>query len=87
MGDYCCRIERLNNGFEVEMKDPEIVKANNKRSGKSNEPAPWKDPYVSFAFTTKEEVLKFLEKNLDKALPDDTYSTSFDAAVAEDDDE
>jgi hypothetical protein len=82
MGEYTCRIERLTNGYEVEIKDPAIVKANSKPK-KSNEPSTYRDPWKSFAFTTVEEVLAFLKKNLDKALPDDEYSTSFDLAAAE----
>lgn len=83
MSDYCVRIECLQNGFEVELKDPGIVKANAKKGVST----PWRDPWVSFAFTTSEEVLAFLKANLDKALPGDEYSSSFDLAVAEDDDE
>lgn len=86
MDNYCCRIERLKNGYEIEMKDPEIVKANQKPR-KGSEPYTYRDPYVSYAFTKIEDVLTFLKKNLDKALPDDEYDTSFDAAVASDDDE
>lgn len=81
MGEYVIKIERLKNGFEVEMTDPEIVAANRKPS-KGNNPSPWKDPNVGYAFKTAAEVCKFLEANLDKALPMDEFESSFDEAAA-----
>lgn len=85
MGDYVCKIERLANGYEVEITDPKIVAANKKSTGLSKG---WKDPKVCYAFKTIKEVLAFLEKNLDKALPLDEYESSFDmAAKNEEEDE
>lgn len=81
MGDYCCRIEKMTNGYEVELCDPAIVKKNSSSKGT------YANPMKSFCFNTIEEVLAFLKKNLDKALPDDEYSSSFDAAVADDDED
>lgn len=78
---YACRIEKLNNGYEVELRDPEIVKANSKGKGA------YRDPCVAYCFNTVDEVLAFLKKNLDKALPDDEYSSSFDAALDDDEDD
>ena len=89
MTDYVCTIERLANGFEVELTDPKIVAQNNKRDGKlgSNSPiVPWKDPKIGYAFKNVDEVCAFLKTNLDKAMPLDEYGGSFDAAVAEGDD-
>ena len=86
MSEYCCRIEKMSNGYEVEIKDPEIVKKNAKRDTKTGY-TPYKDPTKSFVFKTVKEVLDFLEKNLDKALPDDEYETSFDLAMADDDED
>ena len=79
MGYYCCEIERCSNGYEVELVDPKIVEAN--RKAKSI----YKDPHCCYVFKTIDEVLAFLGKNLDAALPADDYESSFDAAVAEDD--
>lgn len=81
MGECVIKIERLSNGWEVEMTDPEIVKQNQKIS--SNKPTPWKDPKVSYAFKTKDEVTKFISANLEKAMPMDEYESSFDLAAAE----
>lgn len=70
------RIERAENGFEVEMCDPKLKE-------KNGEDGPYVDPYVSFVFNSVEEVVEFLTKNLDKAVPMDEYETSFDSAVKE----
>lgn len=89
MEDSICKIERLANGFEVTVADPKIVAANkNRDSGPSKTYTPWKDPKVSYAFTTVDDVLAFLKSNLEKALPmNDEYGSSFDAACTESDDD
>lgn len=81
MSQYICKIERLANGYEVEMTDPAIKSAN--ASGKG----PWKDPEVCYAFSTVKEVLGFLEKNLEKAVPMDEYGSTFDQAAQEGEEE
>lgn len=79
----CMRIERAQNGFCVFMDDPAIVKKNRKSDGA------YMDPEVEFVFDDEAEVIAFVTKNLDKLKPDgkDDFSSSFDAAVAEDEDE
>lgn len=84
MSECVVKIEKLANGYEVEMTDPEIVKRNRKIS---NKPTPWKDPQVSYAFKTVDEVIKFLSANLEKAIPMDEYESSFDEAAAKEEDE
>lgn len=79
----CVKIEKAQNGYEVEVTDPKIVAANRKDDMKG----PWRDPCVSYVFKTVDEVLEFLKKNLDKALPADEFTTSFDAAVGEEEDD
>lgn len=83
MSSCTIRIERAANGFEVEMTDPKIA-AENKKTGPDK---PWKDPCVSYVFKTSAEVVSFLQKNLEKAIPMDEYSSSFDAALEEEDDD
>jgi hypothetical protein len=83
MDDCVVRIEKLENGYEVEIRDQKQVGKN--REGGLN--SPYKDPWCGYAFKTTAEVCAFLEKNLDKAVPGDTFSTSFDAAVDEDEGE
>lgn len=75
------RIERMENGYEVEVQDPAIVKQNAGYDKKGNRNS-WKNPSRSYGFKSVEEVTAFLEKNLDKALPQDDYTASFDEAVA-----
>tara|TARA_R110000868_G_scaffold19150_3_gene82780 strand:+ start:1080 stop:1331 length:252 start_codon:yes stop_codon:yes gene_type:complete len=79
-----CKIERLANGYEVEITDPKIVEQNKKGKGG------YKNPDVSYAFKTVQEVLSFLGKNLKTAMPMDEYESSFDMAATkeeENDDE
>lgn len=83
MSESICKIERLANGYEVELTDPQIAKDNmNMKSGK-----PWRDPKVCYAFKNVKQVIKFLSQHLETALPLDEYSTSFDKAKEEDDDD
>lgn len=81
MSDYDIRIERLTNGYTVRARDPKIVKANQKSDSKT----PWRDPCREYVFKDVAEVLAWLKANLGKALPADEFSSSFDAAIAEDD--
>lgn len=84
MGECVAKIKRMKNGFEVEMKDPEIIKANMKPA--KGGIGPYKDPNVSYVFKTVDEVLAFLKANLEKAVPDD-YESSFDEAATEEGDD
>lgn len=86
MGESVCRIEKHTNGFEVSCRDPEIVKANQKRDAmKYDDPkrGQWQDPNQTFVFKTADEVLKFLKTNLPKLVPEPDYDTSFDIASNE----
>lgn len=74
------RIGRMANGYSVRLDDPKIRAENAKPSTKGSIGS-WKDPSREYVFKTCEEVLTFLEKSLDKALPNDDYSSSFDSAV------
>ena len=83
MSDSCCRIERQSNGFTVDIRDPEIEAANNKRDGSRTAPiGRWRDPWKSYVFKDVGEVLAFLKKALPKAAKGDEYGSAFDAAVA-----
>lgn len=78
------RIERLVNGYTIEMTDPELVKKNNKRDTKgASSCAPWVDPNVTLMFETAEEIIKFLTDNIEKVLPSDEFETSFTRALKE----
>lgn len=78
MGDTVCRIERLTNGFTVEIPDAEIQKAN------ANPKTPYKNPYKTYAFATTKEVAAFITKHLDGLkAPKDDMATNFERAVKE----
>lgn len=81
MSECVVKIERLANGYEVEMTDPKIVEQNQKPSKGSI--GSWKDPKVAYAFKSVAEVLSFLEKNLETAMPMDEYQSSFEEATKE----
>lgn len=82
MGESVCRIEKLENGYEVEICDPKIQAANEKP--KSGYQSPWK----GYAFTTAEEVKNFVGEHLDSLKPppdaDAEYASSFKQATAGD---
>lgn len=78
MGYNCIRIERERDGFCVHATDPEIEKQNRARDGKEGPSAPWRDPSVEFTFETKAQLLAFVDKAIDIALPQDEYSSAFD---------
>jgi hypothetical protein len=77
------RIERATNGYVIRVRDPKIEKANTTRKDNS----PWRDPEREFVFDTLDKTIAWIKANIDKALPDDDYSSAFDMAVTEDDDE
>jgi hypothetical protein len=80
------RIERDRGGFSIRATDPEIEKANRERNKSDGDCCPvgeWKDPNVEYSFETKEQVLKFLDKAIDVALPKDEYSSAFDKIAKE----
>jgi hypothetical protein len=76
------RIERATNGYIIHARDPAVSKANAKSKGE------WKDPNVDILCKTIPEVMSWLKKNLDKAMPaDKSYDTAFAEAAVEDDDD
>lgn len=81
-------IERADNGYTVEMRDPAIVAANRKRDmasmrGKGAMVGEWQDPQKTYVFTTMQALTTFLTANLDKALKGSDYSSTFDAMSGE----
>lgn len=81
MSENQISIERVENGYEVTVPDPKLIKANAKR--KSGDP--WQDPCKEYVFKTKEEVIKFVTVNIG-TLESDEYGDAFDAAVGGEDD-
>lgn len=76
MGYDSIRIERDREGYCVRATDPAISAANAQRKNDSMDG--WKDPCVEFDFETKAQVLAFLDKAMDIALPADEYTSAFD---------
>lgn len=84
--DDCCRIEKVQNGYCVEIKDPTISKAN--KPSKNGELTDWKDPWVEYCFGTVEEVVAFLTKALPKCdMETDEYASAFDKCCSEAEDD
>lgn len=81
------RIERERGGFTVRATDP-AIEASNKARNKTDSsdccaPSEWKDPQVEYKFDTKDQVMKFLDGAIDIALPQDTYTSTFDKLAKE----
>ncbi len=79
------RVEKLENGYEVEVCDPDLMAANEKPK------AAYKDPWKAYAFTTAEEVKNFIGEHLDSLKPppdaDAEYGSAFKEATSEDEDD
>jgi len=75
MSDCILRVEKLANGYEVEILDPKIQEANSKPKSE------WKSPWVGYAFTTAAEVKEFIGLHLDSLKPepsdDEQYGMEF----------
>lgn len=75
MSEDVLRVEKLENGYEVEIYDQKIADANNKPKNSKYE-SPWK----AYAFSTSAEVVKFVSKHLD-GLPKSGQDEFNDAAA------
>ena len=85
MDDTTIRISCAQNGYIVEVDDPDI-KADNKGASlkKGGDMVEWKDPSVKFTFATAKEASEFIAENIDKMFPDEketAFSTAFDMAT------
>ena len=82
MGYCSIRISRERDGYEVHATDPAIQAKNDARKGDGPSEA-WQDPDVEYTFDTKEQVLAFLDKAMDIALPAETFTSAFDKFAKE----
>ena len=75
MSDDILRIEKLANGYEVEICDPKIQEANGKPK------SDWANPWVGYAFSTAAEVVAFVTLHLESLKPepddDEVYGQEF----------
>ena len=78
MGEYVLKVEKLENGYEVEVRDAEQEAKNNKPS-KKNEVTPYVEPWKAYAFTTDKEVVAFIKRHL-ASLPKSSHDEFNDAA-------
>lgn len=77
MSECVLRVEKLQNGYTVEVCDPAQMKKN------SNSKLPYKSPWKEFAFTTEKEVLAFITKVLPTLSPEaDDMGAAFEKACA-----
>ena len=79
MSEEVLRIEKLENGFEVEVR----VKPTKKDKGAGL--AEYQDPWKAYAFTTDKEVIAFVTRHL-ASLPkssEDEFNDAADAAFKE----
>lgn len=72
-------IERLANGYNITVKDPAIVAANEARDNSKGPYKAYRDPERCYTFGTIAQVNAWLTANLDKALPKDDPIDSFEA--------
>lgn len=85
MDDTTIRISCAQNGYIVEVTDPDIKKDNRGADlVKGGKTVPWRDPNVKFTFKTPKEVADFITTNIDKMFPDEdasAYASSFKMAA------
>ena len=83
MDNIVMRIEKLENGYEVEVCDEKIMEENRKPKSM------YQDPYKGYAFATAAEVTKFVGEHLDSLKPPpesgEEFSNAFKSASTEDD--
>lgn len=63
MSETVCRIEKLTNGYTVEIPDAAVQKAN------KNPKTPYKDPWKEYVFATATEASAFVMKHLEGLEP------------------
>ena len=84
MSEYVLRIEKLENGYEVEICDEKITAANAKAKTPS-----YSDPWKGYAFKTATEVAAFVASHLDSLKPppdaDKEFGDAFKEATTEED--
>lgn len=81
MSGTILRVEKLENGYEVEVCDEKIMAENRKPK------SVYEDPWKSYAFETAAGVVEFIKTHLDKLKPppgaEEEYSSAFKMASKE----
>lgn len=76
-GDCVVRIEKLENGYTVGVRDPKVDAANSKPK------STWEDPWKEYGFTTADEVKTFIGEHLDKLKPPPDADAEFASGFAQ----
>ncbi len=74
MSDCILRVEKLENGYEVEVIDEKIVAQNAKPK------SAWKDPWKGYAFENADSALEFIQTQFRKLKPPPSAEVEFDQA-------
>ena len=78
MSECVLRVEKLENGYTVEVCDPALVRSN------KNSKVPYKSPWKEYAFKTVKEVSTFVTKVLPTLDPEATdMGAAFEKACEE----
>lgn len=83
MSDCVLRIEKLENGWEVEMLDT-AVQEKNRAPSKPGKLVPYEDPWKSYAFEEFDTMIKFIKEKLPLLHPesdDEVYASAFETAA------
>ncbi len=82
MSECVLRVEKLENGYEVEVCDEKIMASNEKPK------STWQDPWKGYAFKTAKDAVAFIGEHLDSLKPppdaETEYGTAFKQATAKD---
>jgi hypothetical protein len=80
MSEGCVmRVEKLENGWEVELLDT-AVQEKNRAPSKPGKFTPYEDPWKSYAFEDFDKMIKFIKEKLPILHPesdDDVYDSAF----------
>lgn len=71
MSENILKIEKLENGYSVEICDPDVVAENAKPK------STWKDPWKEYAFKNSDEVKNFVGEHLDSLKPPPDAETEY----------
>lgn len=74
MSDCILRVEKLENGYEVEIVDEKIVEQNAKPK------TAWKDPWKGYAFKDADSAIAFISTQFKKLKPPPDAEAEYDMA-------
>ncbi len=78
MSDNVLRVDKLENGYTVEVCDAQIMAQNRDPKAKTSYQDPWKE----YAFSSAAEVAQFVSEHLDSLKPPPDAATQYAGAFA-----